>query len=287
MTVVLHTRAELRAWLDGTRGPRGVVLTMGALHAGHEALMHAARAEVGDGGTVLVTVFVNPTQFGPDEDFARYPRTLEDDVARCTAAGVDAVFAPDAGEVYPDDEDVPTIEPGPLGSELEGAIRPGHFAGVLTVVARLLRLTEADVTCFGEKDYQQFALVRRLPDLEPALAQCRFVGVPIVRDADGLALSSRNRYLSDQERAQALVIPECVRLVQSLCADGLAPAHAERVGRGFLATSPGVSVDYVVVRSETLGPAPEAGPARVLVAARVGTTRLLDNGPIEIRGVRP
>ncbi len=287
MTVVLHTRAELRAWLDRTRGPRGVVLTMGALHDGHVALMRAARAEVGDAGTVLVTVFVNPTQFGPGEDFTRYPRTLDDDVARCTAAGVDAVFAPDVHEVYPEDEEVPTYDPGPLADDLEGAIRPGHFVGVLTVVARLLRLTEADVTCFGEKDYQQLALVRRLPELEPALAQCRFVGVPIVRDADGLAGSSRNRYLTAEERVQALVIPESVRLVRELCADGIPAAQAERVGRGFLSTSPGVTVDYVVVRSETLGPAPVAGPARVLVAARVGTTRLLDNGPIEIRGVRP
>lgn len=287
MTALLRTRADLAAWLEATTGPRGVVLTMGALHEGHEALMHAARREVGSEGTVLVTIFVNPTQFAAGEDLERYPRTLEDDLARCTAAGVDAVFAPSVEEVYPADEQVPQYEPGPLAEVLEGAARPGHFAGVLMVVARLLRLTRADVTCFGEKDFQQLVLVRRLVELEPALAQCRFVGVPIVRDDDGLAMSSRNRYLSAEEREQARAIPACLRLVGDLIGDGVPSAQAERVGRGFLATAAGVSVDYVVVRSEALGAPPVSGPARVLIAARVGATRLLDNGPVEIRGDRP
>lgn len=286
MTTLLRTRVELDAWLAATTGPRGVVLTMGALHEGHEALMHAARAEVGAQGTVLVTIFVNPTQFAAGEDFERYPRSLDEDLDRCIDAGVDAVFAPEVREVYPDDFTVPTYEPGPLANELEGAARPGHFAGVLTVVARLLLLTHADVTCFGEKDFQQLTLVRRLIELEPALAHCRIVGVPIVRDDDGLALSSRNQYLTDEQREQALAIPACLRLVGDLIADGVPAAHAERIGRGYLATAPGVSVDYVVVRSESLGAAPSAGPARVLIAATVGATRLLDNGPVEIRGER-
>lgn len=280
MTLVLHTRAELTHWLETSTGPRGVVLTMGALHAGHEALMRAARAEVGDSGTVLVTVFVNPTQFGPNEDFSRYPRTLDDDVALARANGVDVVFAPDVGEVYPDDAAVTSYAPGPLAEELEGVARPGHFAGVLQVVARLLVLTLADVTCFGEKDYQQLALVRRLPALEPLLAHCRFVGVPTVRDADGLALSSRNRYLSAEQREHALAIPACIRLVQRLCEDGVDTATAERIGRGFLASAPGIDVEYVELRAADLGPAPARGEGRVLVAARVGTTRLLDNGPV-------
>lgn len=282
MTVVLHTRAELQTWLDGTHGPRGVVLTMGALHDGHMALVDAARREA-FGGTVLVTVFVNPTQFGPNEDFDKYPRTLDADVARCLAAGVDAVFAPAVDEVYPDDEDVTDYEPGLLAEVLEGAIRPGHFAGVLKVVSRLLQLTRADVTCFGEKDYQQLALVRRLNELEPALADCRFVGVAIVRDPDGLAMSSRNRLLTDEERAAAHAIPECIELVRQLCADGVPAVEAERVGRGFLATSAGVKPDYVVVRGIDLGEAPKEGEARVLVAARVGSTRLLDNGPVVLK----
>ena len=279
MTVLLHTRAELQAWLDSTHGPRGVVLTMGALHDGHMALVSAARAEVGT-GTVLVTVFVNPTQFGPGEDFASYPRTLSEDVARCRDAGVDAVFAPSVEEVYPADEHITDYEPGPMGSALEGAARPGHFAGVLKVVSRLLQLTQANVTCFGEKDYQQFALVRNLVRDEPALHDCRVVGVPIARDLDGLAMSSRNRYLSEDERATALAVPQCVELVRTLCADGASANEAVRVGRGFLATTPGVKVDYVAILDPDLGPAPETGEARVLVAVQVGSTRLLDNGPV-------
>lgn len=279
MTVLLHTRKELDDWLASTHGPRGVVLTMGALHDGHLSLVDAARAQVGT-GTVLVTVFVNPTQFGPNEDFEKYPRTLDDDVARCADAGVDAVFAPSVDEVYPLDEHITDYEPGALGETLEGAIRPGHFAGVLKVVSRLLQLTKADVTCFGEKDYQQLTLVRRLPELEPALAHCRFVGVPIKRDIDGLALSSRNRYLTPEQRAAALALPETIELVRKLCADGIPAADAARFGKGFLDTSPGVSADYVVVLSPDMARAPHEGEARVILAARVGTTRLLDNGPV-------
>ncbi|MHB0928573.1 MAG: pantoate--beta-alanine ligase [Candidatus Nanopelagicales bacterium] len=284
MTELLGTRAELAAWLASTAGTRAVVLTMGALHAGHEALMRAARAEVGESGTVLTTIFVNPAQFGPHEDFAEYPRTLEADLARCVANGIDAVFAPEVLEVYPPDEEITEYEPGPLANELEGAARPGHFAGVLKVVSRLLQLTEADVTFFGEKDYQQLTLVRRLMRMEPRLANCRVVAVPIMRAPDGLALSSRNRYLSAEQRTQALAIPETIALVRQLCADGLTAEQAAHVGRGFLRTSPGVTLDYVVVRSVGLGTAPAVGEARVLVAARVGHTRLLDNGPVIIKG---
>lgn len=283
MTVVLRTRAELRHWLASTAGPRAVVLTMGALHDGHAALMQAARAEVASGGTLLTTVFVNPAQFGPDEDFTKYPRTLDADVALCSAHGVDAVFAPEVDEVYPADEPVTEYEPGPLASDLEGASRPGHFAGVLKVVSRLLQLTDADVTCFGEKDFQQLTLVRHLVQIEPRLAKCRVVGVPIQRDTDGLALSSRNRYLSEEQRRQALAIPETIALVQRLCEDGLSATHAAKVGRGFLATAPGVEVDYVVVRSLTLGAEPMEGEGRVLIAARVGGTRLLDNAPVHLK----
>lgn len=284
MTKMLHTRDELHAWLDSTSGPRAVVLTMGALHEGHEALMRSARAEVGEAGTVLVTIFVNPTQFSEAADFASYPRSLDADEQRCRALGADAVFAPSVDEVYPKGEIVTMYEPGPLGEELEGAVRPGHFEGVMQVVSRLLQLTRADVTCFGEKDFQQLAIVRQLIELEPALAHCRVVGVPIVRDADGLALSSRNRHLSNDEREHALAIPQCVTLVQKLCEDGLSASQAERVGKGFLATASGVKVDYVAVRSLELGNAPVHGEARVLVAARVGDTRLLDNGAVFLRG---
>jgi pantoate--beta-alanine ligase len=283
MTVLLRSRAELREWQAQTHGPRGVVLTMGALHAGHLALVDAARTEVPN-GTVLVTVFVNPAQFGPNEDFEKYPRTLEDDVALCEAHGVDAVFAPTVDEVYPVDEVVRDYDPGPKAVELEGEARPGHFAGVLKVVSRLLQLTNADVTCFGEKDYQQLVVVRQLNALEPALAHVRFVGVPTMRDPDGLALSSRNRYLTDLEREQALAIPRCIERVQQACTAGVSAQSAALAGFTELAQAPGVTVDYVTVRAQDLGPAPGAGIGRVLIAAKVGRTRLIDNAAVVLGG---
>lgn len=283
MTRVLSSNAELAAWLAANEGPRGVVLTMGALHAGHMSLVDAARAAV-PGGTVMVTVFVNPTQFGPNEDFAKYPRTLDADIALCEQHGLDAVFAPSVDDVYPDKEHVRDYEPGPLADELEGKVRPGHFAGVLKVVSRLLQLTHADVTCFGEKDYQQFVLVQRLNALEPTLRDVRFIGVPIKRDGDGLAMSSRNRYLSDAERSQALAIPRCIELVQQACASGLSAQSAALEGFTALLEAPGIAVDYVTVRGPDLGPAPTKGAGRVLIAAKVGGTRLLDNGPVTLGG---
>lgn len=283
MTVLLRTRAELASWLAATRGPRGVVLTMGALHAGHMALVSAARAAV-PGGTVLVTVFVNPAQFGPQEDFSRYPRMLESDLDLCSAHGVDAVFAPDVAEVYPAGEHVVEYDLGELADDLEGRSRPGHFAGVAKVVSRLLRLTAADVTCFGEKDYQQLTLVRRLNQLEPALAHVEFIGVPIVRDADGLALSSRNRYLTDEERQRALAIPRCIAQVQQACRAGLPVEAALLEGLTTLQATAGIDVDYLTIRGVDLGPASTRGEARVLVAARVGSTRLIDNAPVVLGG---
>ena len=283
MTQLLTTADELTAWLREHPGQRGVVLTMGALHDGHMRLVDRVREEVGPQGLVLTTVFVNPTQFGPGEDFERYPRTLDADVALCAAHGVDVVFAPAVDEVYPPAVPVPPGEPGPLGSELEGAIRPGHFAGVLQVVARLLAMTEADVTCFGEKDYQQLALVRRMVAANPQL-HCRVIGVPIVRDADGLAMSSRNRYLSAIERQQALAIPRTIALVEQACAEGLSAQAAALEGFHALASSPGITVDYVVVRGVDLDAAPPRGEGRVLIAARVGTTRLLDNAAVTFGG---
>lgn len=283
MTQILRSNAELAAWLSSTHGPRGVVLTMGALHDGHMSLVEHVRAAV-PGGTVLVTVFVNPTQFGPDEDFTRYPRTLEQDVERCERHGVDAVFVPAIDDIYPAEQPVPDYDPGNLATELEGKARSGHFAGVLKVVARLLRLTHADVTCFGEKDFQQFVLVQRLTELEPALRNVRFISAPVMRDVDGLALSSRNRYLSDVERQQALAIPRCIELVQAACSEGLSAQAAALEGFTMLLAAPGVTVDYVTVRGVDLGPAPARGAGRVLIAATVGGTRLLDNAPVQLGG---
>jgi pantoate--beta-alanine ligase len=275
--VVVSTVAELDQVLAGSTRPRAVVPTMGALHSGHAALVRAARESVGPDGTVVATVFVNPTQFGAGEDLDRYPRTLPDDVVLAGAAGCDVVFAPAATEVYGPAgrfrHDSVTIDPGPLGDVLEGAVRPGHFRGVLTVVAKLLALTGPDVAMFGEKDYQQLVLITRMAaDLS---LPTRIVPVATVREADGLALSSRNRYLSAAEREDALVLSRALRAVEAAVGEGAERALA--AGREVLAEHPSVAVDYLVLTDPALGPAPEHGPARVLVAARVGTTRLIDN----------
>lgn len=260
-----------------------VVPTMGALHGGHASLMHAAREAVGRTGLVVVTVFVNPTQFGPGEDYDRYPRTMDADLALCQQAGVDLVYAPEVMDVYGTDDltsltDQVMVVPGPLGSELEGASRPGHFAGVLTVVAKLFHLTAPDVACFGEKDYQQLALIARMVrDLRFGI---EVLPVVTVREPDGLAMSSRNRYLSPAERATAALIPAALDAVIAAAPQGIDAALA--AGRDVLAQDPSIDLDYLVIRSVDLGQAPTSGDARVLIAARVGTARLLDNQPVVI-----
>lgn len=220
---------------------------------------------------MVVTVFVNPLQFGPNEDYEKYPRTLDDDLVACRAEGVDLVFAPGRDDVYPHGAPSITMHPGELGEILEGASRPGHFSGMLTVVEKLLLLTRADVAYFGEKDFQQLALIRRMArDLELPV---EIVGVPTVREKDGLALSSRNRYLSPEERLAALALSRALR-------EGAAHRDADAVlaaAHKILAEEPGVRVDYLALTGADLGPAPQEGPARLLVAAKVGTTRLIDN----------
>jgi pantoate--beta-alanine ligase len=270
--VVARTRADLaaaRARLDGTVA---LVPTMGALHAGHAALVRhaAARADA-----VAVSIFVNPLQFGAGEDLDRYPRTPAEDLDLLAREGVALVFAPSAAEMYPDGPPQATVDPGPLGGLLEGASRPGHFAGVLTVVTKLLGLTRPDVAVFGEKDYQQLALIRRtVADLELGV---RIEGAPTVRDPDGLALSSRNRYLSGPERQQALALSRALR-----AGAAAGPGGAGSVLRDATAELRGLDVDYLALRGVDLGPAPAAGPARLLVAARVGPTRLIDNLPLTL-----
>ena len=269
---VVHTVADVRGARNSSS--RGVVMTMGALHDGHASLIRETRRLVGSAGTVIVTDFVNPTQFGVGEDFSQYPRTLDHDVAICAEAGADIVFAPDVVEVYGNASgflaDSITIDPGPLGDILEGAARPGHMRGMLTVVAKLMGLTQPDVACFGEKDYQQLTLIRRMvSDLSMAV---EVVGVPTVREADGLAMSSRNRYLSSDERAIASCIPAAVAAVVASAGSGVPQA----LDAGRAALHPAVELDYLVVTDPKLGP-PTPGPGRVLIAARVGTTRLIDN----------
>jgi pantoate--beta-alanine ligase len=248
---------------------------MGALHAGHAALLQAARTEC---ESVVATNFVNPMQFGPNEDLARYPRTLDADVAKCTAAGADLVWAPAVEDVYPGGASQVRIEPGPLGEDLEGAVRPGHFAGVLTVVAKLFGLVRPAVGYFGEKDYQQLTVIRQMAaDLELFVG---VAGVPTVRDADGLALSSRNLYLSADDRQRAVALPRALFAGQDAAGAGAAAVVA--AARAVLAATDGVDVDYLELRGADLGPVPEHGAARLLVAARVGSTRLIDNLAVQL-----
>jgi pantoate--beta-alanine ligase len=270
MTALVHSRAEFIGARDALDGPVGLVPTMGALHAGHVALIEQAR-ELCE--SVLVTIFVNPLQFGPAEDLSVYPRTLEEDVLICERSGADVVWAPAVPDVYPDGPAQVRVDPGPLGGELEGAVRPTHFSGVLTVVAKLLNITRPAVAFFGEKDYQQLTLIRRMAtDLELGVG---IATVPTVREPDGLALSSRNVYLTAEHREQALALSRALRAGRDAAAGG--PDAVLAAGSAVLAAEPGLAVDYLALRDEQLGPAPESGPARLLVAARVGRTRLIDN----------
>jgi pantoate--beta-alanine ligase len=266
--IVARTRAELVA----ARGSSSVsfVPTMGALHDGHVQLLEHARPL---GETLVASIFVNPTQFAPGEDFDDYPRTFDADLERCAEAGVDVVFAPTVPVMYPSGlVDTVTVDPGPLGSILEGASRPTHFRGVLTVVAKLFGLVRPDVAVFGEKDYQQLTLIRQMAR-ELALG-VDVVGCPTVREPDGLAMSSRNRYLTGDERATAAAISAALRAGVAAAADGpdavLAAAHA-------VIDPADVDLDYLVLTDPELGPAVPGADARLLVAARVGRPRLLDN----------
>jgi pantoate--beta-alanine ligase len=277
-TTVVSSRAALAAARSTMDGRVGVVMTMGALHAGHASLIRRARA---DTDHVIVTIFVNPLQFGPTEDFARYPRTLDADVGICRAAGVDVVFTPDATEVYPQGRPRVRVEPGPQATILEGASRPGHFDGVLTVVLKLLNLTGADVAYFGEKDYQQLTLIRAMvSDLDVPV---RIVGVDTVREPDGLALSSRNRYLTADQRTLALALVESLRAGARSAQRGADPGAVLAAAREELSRTQAVVADYLELTDEWLGPPQPGRPARLLVAARVGTTRLIDNVGVALR----
>ena len=254
--------------------PRAFVPTMGALHDGHRELMRVAREHVGPEGEVVVSVFVNPLQFGANEDFDQYPRTLEADRAACEAEGVNILYVPTVGTIYGESPSI-TVNPGPLGEELEGATRPGHFAGMLTVVAILFNQVAPDFAMFGEKDYQQLELVRRMcRDLSFAVT---VVGVPTVRESDGLALSSRNVYLSADDRRRAAAIPRALKA-------GSNATSVEQIRDAAMAelNSAGLDIDYVEVRSKDLGSASSDGQARLLVAVHAGSTRLIDNGPVHV-----
>jgi pantoate--beta-alanine ligase len=273
---IVSSVRELRGACDQARatGARvGFVPTMGALHAGHLALAGEARRRA---GVVVTSIFVNPTQFGPGEDFSRYPRDLDADVRKLAAAGVDLVFAPGPEEMYPPGDDT-RVQVGALSRTLEGAHRPGHFDGVATVVAKLFAAVGACVALFGRKDYQQLLVVRRMAS--DLLAPVEIVGHPIVREPDGLAMSSRNAYLSADERARALAIVEGLDAAARRFGAGERDARMlEGVARAPIEAA-ATSVDYVEVRdADTLSPIARVEARAVLVVAcRVGATRLIDN----------
>ena len=258
---IARSRQDLAATRARLSGRVAVVMTMGALHEGHAALIAAARRRA---DSVVVTVFVNPLQFGAGEDLDRYPRSLDDDVALATAHGADLVFAPTPDVVYPRQPRV-RLSAGPLGEVLEGASRPGHFDGVLTVVLKLLNLVRPDVALFGEKDAQQLACIRSMVrDLDVGV---EVVGVPTVREPDGLALSSRNRFLTREQRVAALALSHSLRAVVR--------AGDVAAGRAVLDAEPGVVVDYLERVDPATFTADDDG-ALVVVAARVGPVRLID-----------
>jgi pantoate--beta-alanine ligase len=272
---VLRSIAELRAARVAMPGRVGAVYTMGALHDGHIALVRAARAE---NDYVLATIFVNPTQFSPAEDFASYPRTLERDLEALQAAGADAVFVPDAAAMYPPDFQT-TVTLAGVTAGLEGARRPGHFAGVATVVSKLFNLTQPDISYFGQKDAQQVVVLRQLVrDLNFPL---QIAVIPTVREADGLAMSSRNRRLSSEERAAAPVVCRAIRAASTHFESGERRTSALlQAVAAVIAAEPRAHLDYAALNDPlTLAPAPEVlrGPALLSLTVQIGEPHLLDN----------
>jgi pantoate--beta-alanine ligase len=267
-----HVSQVSRA-LHGVGRKLALVPTMGALHAGHRELIR--RAKRLPNNVVATSIFVNPLQFGAGEDFEAYPRPLEADLAVLGEDGVEIAFTPSADAIYTEGATV-TVHPGPLGDELEGAVRPGHFAGVLTVVAKLFNLLRPDYALFGEKDYQQLVLIKRM--VRDLNIDTHVIGVPTVRERDGLALSSRNVYLTPEQREDAIVLSAALTAGAFVGRDG-AGAVLETAWK-TLAARPAVEVDYLELRGTDLGPAPVDGEARLLIAARVGSTRLIDNVPV-------
>lgn len=273
---VVHTRDEIRS--IPAAGKRVLVPTMGALHEGHLALMRAARHAAGPEGCVMVSIFVNPIQFDRPGDLAAYPRTLDDDLAKCRALGVDVVFAPDVGSMYFPDRSV-TVTESLLSGGLCGATRPGHFDGVCTVVLKLFLLTRCDAAVFGEKDFQQLAVIRRMVrDLDVPV---EIIGHPTIREADGLAMSSRNVRLSPEHRADA---PRIRRALDEAAASG-SPAAILTAAREGIESSPFARIDYLdLVDAETLQPAADlARPAVLATAVFYGDVRLIDHVDIAAR----
>ncbi len=276
---IVRTVPDLRTLVSSWRaqGKRvGLVPTMGALHAGHISLVEIARRHA---DRVIVSIFVNPTQFAPTEDFSKYPRTFEADLAKLTGIGTDAVYAPTVEIMYPADAATTVSLKGPATAGLEDVSRPFHFAGVATIVAKLFTQSAPDAAVFGEKDFQQLAVIRRMAaDLDLPV---EVIGAPTVREPDGLAMSSRNVYLSHDDRAKAPELHRIMQTVSSRIAKGDGPEAVLAEARGAIAAA-GFAPDYLELRDAADLGQPRAGkPRRLLVAAKLGATRLIDNIAVE------
>jgi len=274
--IVLNTVAEVDAWVEKETTPIAAVLTMGALHQGHAELVRYAKANTPSGTRVIATIFVNPTQFNNSSDLAEYPRTLDSDVDTLQSAGADAVFVPDVSQMYPNGLEVnPPMEPGEIGDVLEGKARPGHFRGMLTVVERLLSITHANYSFFGEKDFQQLTLVKAM--VTATKMPIEIVGVPTVRDEFGIALSSRNRRLSVQAIEHAKLIPTAMNKAAEVFLSSSSIDEAEAAGKAILEKSGKFEVEYFEIRSNDLVSLPTIDNARVFVAVNIEDVRLIDN----------
>ncbi|HET9186617.1 MAG TPA: pantoate--beta-alanine ligase [Acidothermaceae bacterium] len=283
--IVARSRAELEAARASLTGTVALVPTMGALHEGHHSLLRKAKRNADH---TVVSIFVNPLQFAPTEDLDRYPRTFDADLQMCAAEDVAIVFAPTNDVMYPTPP-VVRVCAGAMGERLEGASRPGHFDGVLTVVAKLFALTRPHKAVFGRKDAQQLALVRRMvADLDLGV---EILSAPVVRDRDGLALSSRNKYLSDDQRDAALILPSALSTTAQALEQGASSAQALTIARALIASTDGVALDYVaLVDPDTFDDVLDVERERraiLAAAARVGTTRLIDNVDVTLRAATP
>ena len=273
---LLHTVKELNDWCNESDAPIATVFTMGALHAGHAQLVTYSKSHTPSDTRIVATIFVNPTQFNSSTDLAQYPRTLEDDLEILASVGVDAVFVPSTSEMYPNGLAIDSpIEPGAVGEILEGKSRPGHFLGMLTVVHRLLEITHANYSFFGEKDFQQLTLVKEM--IKQLGLPIEIIEVPTVRDGSGLALSSRNRRLSPAAFQKALSIPNAMQIVAEAFSNGAQKTEAEALGRKYLSDNEIIDLDYLEICAENLLDKPSETNARVFIAVTIAGVRLIDN----------
>lgn len=279
MIQVTKSIAEYRAWFNDQSTPVVSVFTMGALHLGHAELIKSAKNyvanELAGNGKVVVSIFVNPTQFNNPTDLANYPKTFDQDLALAAESGADLIFAPSADDMYPSGETLITLQHHEIGEDLEGTSRPGHFSGMLTVVNKLLNITSPVATFFGEKDFQQFVLVRQMvTDLNMPI---QVIGVPTVRDHDGLALSSRNSRLSESAREIASQIPATLALLKHSIAEGHDLTSARKIALDYLANFSEIKLDYLELRNQNLSQPADSESVRALIAVEIAGVRLIDN----------